>query len=127
MTLNASRLPYDKLGYINALENLLTCWRRWRRWARIFHPSLTCLSIQSISDALPSDTNIVSDLIRNPQGTVAQHIRKVGEEQVCTSVIVAAELRYGAAKKGFPRLCPSRPRQIAAYAAWADWQANRRQ
>src|SRR5437667_12877034 len=50
------------------------------------------------------DTNIVSDLVRNPQGRVAQHIRKVGEAQVCTSIIVAAELRYGAAKKGSSRL-----------------------
>ena len=50
------------------------------------------------------DTNAVSDLIRNPQGRVAEHIRKVGEAQVCTSIIVAAELRYGAAKKGSPRL-----------------------
>ncbi|MBZ5522077.1 MAG: type II toxin-antitoxin system VapC family toxin [Acidobacteriia bacterium] len=50
------------------------------------------------------DTNIVSDLIRNPQGLVMKHIREVGEEQVCTSIIVAAELRYGATKKGSPRL-----------------------
>ena len=50
------------------------------------------------------DTNIVSDLVRNPQGLVTQRIREVGEAQVCTSVIVAAELRYGAARKGSPRL-----------------------
>jgi len=50
------------------------------------------------------DTNVVSDLIRNPQGRVAEHIRKIGEAQVCTSIIVAAELRYGATKKGSPRL-----------------------
>ena len=50
------------------------------------------------------DTNIVSDLVRNPQGKVALHIRKVGEAQVSTSIIVAAELRYGAAKKGSTRL-----------------------
>jgi tRNA(fMet)-specific endonuclease VapC len=50
------------------------------------------------------DTNIVSDLVRNPQGKVAQHIRNIGEAQVCTSIIVAAELRYGAAKKRSPRL-----------------------
>ena len=50
------------------------------------------------------DTNIVSDLVRNPQGRIAQHIRKIGEAQVCTSIIVAAELRYGAAKKQFARL-----------------------
>jgi tRNA(fMet)-specific endonuclease VapC len=46
------------------------------------------------------DTNIVSDLVRNPQGKVAQSIRKVGETQVCTSIVVAAELRYGAAGSG---------------------------
>ena len=50
------------------------------------------------------DTNIVSDLVRNPQGKVAQQIRRVGEAQVCTSIIVAAELRYGAEKKGSSRL-----------------------
>src|SRR5665213_1050609 len=50
------------------------------------------------------DTNVVSDLIRNPQGRVAKHIRKVGEAQVCTSIIVAAELLYGATKKGSARL-----------------------
>ena len=50
------------------------------------------------------DTNIISDLVRNPHGNVAQHIRKVGEAHVCTSIIVAAELRYGATKKGSPRL-----------------------
>ncbi|MBV8055321.1 MAG: type II toxin-antitoxin system VapC family toxin, partial [Deltaproteobacteria bacterium] len=35
---------------------------------------------------------------------VAQRIREVGEEGVCTSIIVAAELRFGAAKKGSQRL-----------------------
>ena len=50
------------------------------------------------------DTNIVSDLVRNPQGKVATHVRKVGEDHVCTSIIVAAELRYEANKKGSPRL-----------------------
>ena len=50
------------------------------------------------------DTNIVSDLVRHPQGRIVEHIRKVGEAQVCTSIIVAAELRYGAAKKGSERL-----------------------
>ena len=50
------------------------------------------------------DTNVVSDLVRNPQGKVAQRIRQVSEARVCTSIIVAAELRYGAAKKGSARL-----------------------
>ena len=46
------------------------------------------------------DTNIVSDLIRHPQGRVAGRIRTVGEGNVCTSLIVAAELRFGALKRG---------------------------
>ncbi|MBA3812213.1 MAG: type II toxin-antitoxin system VapC family toxin [Caulobacteraceae bacterium] len=50
------------------------------------------------------DTNIVSDLVRNPRGSAARHIRNIGEAEVCTSTIVAAELRYGAAKKGSPKL-----------------------
>jgi len=50
------------------------------------------------------DTNIVSDLVRNPHGRITQRIRKLGEGRVCTSIIVAAELRYGSAKKGSPRL-----------------------
>jgi tRNA(fMet)-specific endonuclease VapC len=50
------------------------------------------------------DTNIVSDLVRNPQGKVAQRVRKVGEDKVCTSIVVAAELRYGAEKRASPRL-----------------------
>jgi tRNA(fMet)-specific endonuclease VapC len=50
------------------------------------------------------DTNIVSDLIRNPQGKVAKRIAKLGEDNICTSIIVAAELRYGCAKSGSKRL-----------------------
>jgi len=50
------------------------------------------------------DTNIVSDLIRNPRGKAAQRIARVGEDSVCTSIIVAAELRYGCTKSGSPRL-----------------------
>lgn len=50
------------------------------------------------------DTNIVSDLVRHPQGRVAAKIATIGETQVATSIIVAAELRYGAAKKASPRL-----------------------
>ena len=50
------------------------------------------------------DTNIVSDLVRNPQGRAAQRVAGVGDEAVCTSIIVAAELRYGCAKNGSQRL-----------------------
>ena len=49
------------------------------------------------------DTNIISELIRNPAGPAAQRARAAGRA-VCVSIIVAAELRYGCAKKGSPRL-----------------------
>lgn len=50
------------------------------------------------------DTNIVSDIIRHPQGTVAHRIAEIGEAAACTSIIVAAELRFGAAKRGSRQL-----------------------
>ena len=50
------------------------------------------------------DTNIISDLIRNPAGIVAQRIAEKGESAVCTSIVVACELRFGARKKGFAPL-----------------------
>ena len=48
------------------------------------------------------DANIVSELMRHPRGRVAQRVAKVGQQRVCTSIIVAAELRYGASKKRSP-------------------------
>ncbi len=50
------------------------------------------------------DTNIISDLIRNPAGAVAQRIAEAGHTNVLTSIIVASELRFGAAKKASPKL-----------------------
>ncbi|MBA8879271.1 tRNA(fMet)-specific endonuclease VapC [Phyllobacterium myrsinacearum] len=50
------------------------------------------------------DTNIVSELARNPHGAVTRRIAEVGPDAICISIITAAELRYGCAKKGSPRL-----------------------
>jgi tRNA(fMet)-specific endonuclease VapC len=50
------------------------------------------------------DTNVLSDLLRNPGGRVFRRVSVVGEATVCTSIVVACELRYGAAKKGSARL-----------------------
>jgi tRNA(fMet)-specific endonuclease VapC len=50
------------------------------------------------------DTNIVSDLVRHPRGKIADRISGVGEKEVCTSIVVAAELRYGSTKKNSSRL-----------------------
>lgn len=50
------------------------------------------------------DTNMVAELIRHPQGQVAGRISSMGEDAVCTSIVVAGELRYGVKKAGSPRL-----------------------
>jgi tRNA(fMet)-specific endonuclease VapC len=50
------------------------------------------------------DTNIISDLIRNPAGFAARRIEQTDPKDICTSIIVAAELRYGCAKSGSAKL-----------------------
>jgi tRNA(fMet)-specific endonuclease VapC len=50
------------------------------------------------------DTNILSDFLRNPDGRAVQRAALAGEATICTSIIVACELRYGALKKGSVRL-----------------------
>lgn len=50
------------------------------------------------------DTSVVSDLVRNPRGVVAGRVASAGEGTVCTSIVVAAELRFGAVKSGSPKL-----------------------
>jgi tRNA(fMet)-specific endonuclease VapC len=50
------------------------------------------------------DTNVISDLIRNPKGKVAKRIARAGDDAICTSIVVAAELRYGCAKSGSRKL-----------------------
>ncbi|WP_413466490.1 type II toxin-antitoxin system VapC family toxin [Mesorhizobium sp. B4-1-4] len=50
------------------------------------------------------DTNIISDMIRNPAGKAASTVLRVGDSAVCTSIVVASELRYGCARKGSAKL-----------------------
>ncbi|MDH4412992.1 MAG: type II toxin-antitoxin system VapC family toxin [Rhizobium sp.] len=50
------------------------------------------------------DTNIVSDLIRNPHGTAAAMVERAGDEQISISAIVASELRFGILKRNSERL-----------------------
>lgn len=50
------------------------------------------------------DTNIISDLLRNSGGRAAKRIANVGPDAICVSIITAAELRYGCAKKGSAKL-----------------------
>lgn len=46
------------------------------------------------------DTNTLSDLIRNPRGAPARHLVTTEPEAVCTSIVVACELRFAARRKG---------------------------
>jgi tRNA(fMet)-specific endonuclease VapC len=50
------------------------------------------------------DTNVISDLVRHPKGRVARRIRQVGQSNICTSIIVVCESRFGVAKRGSVRL-----------------------
>jgi len=46
------------------------------------------------------DTSILSDLIRNPRGVLVERLRATEPNAVCTSIVVACELRFGARRKG---------------------------
>lgn len=81
------------------------------------------------------DTNIVSELLKNPQGRLAEKMLASGwEKYSCTSIIVACELRYGAAKRQSPKLTfnveqvlaslPALPFQDSADATYAIIRAD---
>jgi tRNA(fMet)-specific endonuclease VapC len=50
------------------------------------------------------DTDVVSNLIREPKGVASIRLARKGADAVCTSVIVAGELRFGARKSGSMQL-----------------------
>jgi len=50
------------------------------------------------------DTNIVSDLLRNPAGRIRRRISQVGSANVFIDVVIAAELKFGIAKKRSDKL-----------------------
>lgn len=80
------------------------------RRAATLRRGAAALDAEACPRALPSltvyllDTNALSAVIHDPAGRVAQRLGLVGAGEVCTSVIVAAELRYGAERRGAPRL-----------------------
>ena len=49
------------------------------------------------------DTNVISELVRNPAGSVARRIEPV-RNRCITSILVVAEIRYGVRKRGSTRL-----------------------
>lgn len=50
------------------------------------------------------NTNIISELVKNPRGIIFPKIQSIGEEKICTSIIVACELKFGARKKNSSQL-----------------------
>lgn len=50
------------------------------------------------------DSNAVSELIRDPSGTIATSIGLLEDGEVAISIVVAAEIMYGAEKRGSGRL-----------------------
>ena len=50
------------------------------------------------------DTNIVSAVVKDPDGTLAKRLSAMPRSEFGISIIVACELRYGAIRKGSPRL-----------------------
>lgn len=46
------------------------------------------------------DTNIVSDMVRNPHGAAVAQSRIAGEGSLCLSAVTVCELRFGVKKKG---------------------------
>lgn len=45
------------------------------------------------------DTNVLSELIRTPRGPVLERLSAIAPDAVCTSIVVACELRFGARRK----------------------------
>ncbi len=53
------------------------------------------------------DTNIVSEVMRNPNGVVGARLDQLNPAAACISILTAGELRYGAAKRGSAQLTRS--------------------
>jgi tRNA(fMet)-specific endonuclease VapC len=65
------------------------------------------------------DTNALSDLIRNPRGTLVQRLSRTDPDSVCTSIVVACELRFGARRKGSETLTQRVEQLLASLAVLA--------
>lgn len=60
------------------------------------------------------DANILSDFIRNPQGKAAARAAREDPAELCTSIVVAAEMWFGAVKRGSATL----PLKLTALFDW---------
>jgi tRNA(fMet)-specific endonuclease VapC len=50
------------------------------------------------------DTDSLSDFINRPEGRVSQGLKRIGSENVCVSIVTAAEVLFGAERKGSENL-----------------------
>jgi len=60
------------------------------------------------------DTNILSSLIKDPQGAVTKRLAQLDADAICTSIVVACELRFGASRKGSATLTQRVEQLLAA-------------
>lgn len=79
------------------------------------------------------DTNILSHLIKQPQSVLARKVSEFERGVLCTSIIVACELRYGVDKKSSPMLAAKVELLLneidvlpLEYSAVSDYYANLR-
>jgi tRNA(fMet)-specific endonuclease VapC len=50
------------------------------------------------------DTNILSNLIRHPDGAVKRHLEAIFPQTACTSIVVSAEIHFGLNKGASEKL-----------------------
>ena len=50
------------------------------------------------------DTNIISHLIRSPQGPILKRLESILPATACTSIVVSAEIHFGLKKKASDKL-----------------------
>ncbi len=62
------------------------------------------------------DTNALSELIRRPTGPLVHRLAAEAPDAVCTSIVVACELRFGARRKGSAVLTQRVEQLLAALA-----------
>ena len=60
------------------------------------------------------DTNVVSYMVRQPQSPLARRVASLSPDSFAISVVVAAELQYGAQERGSKRLTDQLAAVLAA-------------
>lgn len=72
------------------------------------------------------DTNVISQLVSDPHGRLSNRLLELGEDRLCTSIIVSCELRFGVTKKRSARLAAQLDAVLGALAVLPfDGEADR--